>query len=144
MDIKIKKLTPTAKMPVYSTDGAAGMDLFVDSVEGIQHGIANHTKIKFGIALEIPEGFCALVLPRSSIHKSGMILSNSVGLIDSDYRGEISAVFYDFCSEVYGPFDIGDRVAQLVIIPYPKINFVEVEELGETKRGIGGYGSTGK
>lgn len=144
MDIKIKKLTPTAKMPVYSTDGAAGMDLFVDSVEGIQHGIANHTKIKFGIALEIPEGFCALVLPRSSIHKSGMILSNSVGLIDSDYRGEISAVFYDFCSEVYGPFDIGDRVAQLVIVSYPKINFVEVEELGETKRGIGGYGSTGK
>ena len=144
MDIKIKKLTPTAKMPVYSTDGSAGMDLFVDSVEGIQHGIANHTKIKFGIALEIPEGFCALVLPRSSIHKSGMILSNSVGLIDSDYRGEISAVFYDFCSEVYGPFDIGDRVAQLVIIPYPKINFVEVEELGETQRGNGGYGSTGK
>lgn len=140
MDIKIKKLTPTAKMPVYSTDGSAGMDLFVDSIERLEGG---KIKADFGISLEIPDGFCALILPRSSIHKIGLVLSNSVGLIDSDYRGGISAIFYDvsYCD---GPFDVGDRVAQLVIIPYPKINFVEVEELGETQRGIGGYGSTGK
>ena len=140
MDIKIKKLTPTAKMPVYSTDGAAGMDLFVDSVEELENG---EVKFNFGLALEIPKGFCALILPRSSVYKLGLILSNSVGLIDSDYRGGISAIFYNI-SPSPCPIEISDRVAQLVIIPYPKINFVEVEELGETQRGIGGHGSTGK
>ena len=140
MDIKIKKLTPTAKMPIYSTDGAAGMDLFVDSVDNLENG---EVKFNFGLALEIPKGFCALILPRSSVYKLGLILSNSVGLIDSDYRGGISAIFYNF-SLTTPPVSVGDRVAQLVIIPHPKINFMEVEELGETKRGIGGYGSTGK
>lgn len=144
MEIKIKKLTPTAKMPIYSTDGAAGMDLFVDSVNHIFDPISTRVKVTFGIALEIPEGYCGLILPRSSIYNSGMILSNSVGLIDSDYRGEISAIFYDFCSSSTNPFHVGSRVAQLVIIPYPKIHFVEVEELGKTQRGTGGYGSTGK
>ena len=110
-----------------------------------------------GISLEIPEGFVGLVFPRSSIRKTGLQLSNSVGVIDSGYRGELQATF----NKIFGSermydevkikeiqaneyYKVGDRIAQIMIIPYPPIEFVEVDELSNTERGEGGFGSTGK
>jgi dUTP pyrophosphatase len=110
-----------------------------------------------GIALEIPNGFVGLVFPRSSIRKTGLQLSNSVGVIDSGYRGELQATF----NKVFGGegmydemkvnqmqpndyYKIGDRVAQIMIIPFPPIEFEQVTQLSETERGEGGFGSTGK
>lgn len=151
MQVKIKKLKPNAVIPTYAKAGDAGMDLVAteiikDTPEQITYGM--------GIALEIPDGFVGLVFPRSSIRKTGLQLSNSVGLIDSGYRGEIQATFNKiFGSE--GMYDetkipttefykVGDRIAQIMIIPHPPIEFQQVEELTNTERGEGGFGSTGK
>jgi len=151
MKVKIKKLNPLAQIPSYAKVGDAGMDVVAteilkDTPEQITYGM--------GIALEIPEGFVGLVFPRSSIRKTGLQLSNSVGVIDSGYRGEIQATFNKiFGSE--GMYDetkipttefykVGDRIAQIMIIPHPTIEFNEVDELSESERGEGGFGSTGK
>ncbi len=154
MQVKIKKLKPNAVIPTYAKEGDAGMDLVAteiikDTPEQITYGI--------GIALEIPEGFVGLVFPRSSIRKTGLQLSNSVGVIDSGYRGELQATF----NKIFGGdrfydetklteitsndfYKVGDRIAQIMIIPYPPIEFVETDELSNTERGDGGFGSTGK
>ncbi len=100
-----------------------------------------------GLAIEIPEGFVGLVFPRSSIRKTDLSLSNSVGIIDSGYRGEIQATFNQkSLSSKSGSFlyGVGDRICQIMIIPHPTIEFQEVEELTNTERGEGGFGSTGK
>ena len=100
-----------------------------------------------GISLEIPEGFVGLVFPRSSIRKTNLQLSNSVGVIDSGYRGELQATFNKIQGVTEGVRErylIGDRVCQIMIIPHPPIQFEEVEELTNTERGEGGFGSTGK
>lgn len=154
MEVKIKKLNPNAVIPTYAKDGDAGMDLVAtqiikDTPEQITYGT--------GIAVEIPYGFVGLVFPRSSVRKTGLQLSNSVGVIDSGYRGEIQATFnkafggekmYDetkMTEDTSNDFyKVGDRIAQIMIIPYPPIEFVEVDELSETERGDGGFGSTGK
>jgi dUTP pyrophosphatase len=139
MFVKIKKLSEKAVIPTYAKDGDAGMDLVATSIISdtqfqITYGL--------GIAMEIPEGFVGLVFPRSSIRKTGLELSNSVGVIDSGYRGELQATF----NKNEGPinkYEIGDRIAQIIILPYPKVLFTEVEELSNTERGEGGFGSTG-
>jgi dUTP pyrophosphatase len=95
----------------------------------------------FGISVEIPKGFVGLIFPRSSIRKYDLILSNAVGVIDSGYRGELQATFKKTGLHKY---EVGDRGAQLMIIPYPEVEFVEVDELSDTERGEGGFGSTGK
>ena len=100
-------------------------------------------KYDTGIAVEIPPGYVGLVFPRSSVCKTGLSLANSVGVIDSDYRGSISLVFYKG-AELIEAYSYGDRIGQLVIVPIPEVEFVEAEELSETERGAGGYGSTGK
>ena len=144
MQVKIKKLSPEAVIPTYAKDGDAGMDLVITNIKGenkydITYG--------FGISMEIPEGFMGLVFPRSSIRKTDLVLSNSVGVIDSGYRGEIQATFNQRSlssqsgSFVYG---VGDRIMQIIIIPHPPIEFKEVDELTNTERGEGGFGSTGK
>jgi dUTP pyrophosphatase len=100
-----------------------------------------------GIALEIPEGFVGLVFPRSSIRKTKLQLSNSVGVIDSGYRGELQATFNKIITTIENQkndYKVGDRVCQLMIIPHPTIEFNEVNELSNTERGEGGFGSTGK
>jgi dUTP pyrophosphatase len=106
------------------------------------------TQITYGIglALEIPDGFVGLVFPRSSIRKTRLQLSNSVGVIDSGYRGELQATFNKINnnSQSENDYKVGDRIAQIMIIPYPKVIFREVEELSNTERGDGGFGSTGK
>jgi dUTP pyrophosphatase len=138
MKIKIKKLHQDAVIPAYAKDGDAGMDLTAVTMEYLDN---EHVKYGFGIAIEIPKGFVGLIFPRSSCFKQRQILSNAVGVIDSGYRGEISAVMIGTASGVYTE---GNRVAQILILPYPEIEFELTKELNETERGSGGYGSSGK
>ena len=138
MKVRIKKLNESAVIPSYAKSGDAGMDLVAtriinERLDSITYGT--------DIALEIPEGFVGLVFPRSSIRKTDLILSNSVGVIDSGYRGEIQATFKR--SGVYA-YAVGDRICQIMIIPHPDIEFEEADELSDTERGEGGFGSTGK
>ena len=137
MKIKIKKLSENAVIPKYAKHGDAGMDLTVTDIEIVDHF---HVKYKFGIDIEIPLGYVGLVFPRSSIYKQGQLLTNSVGVIDSGYRGEICAVMMGNNSDL--SYKVGDRAAQIMIIPYPQIEFEESNDLSETERGSGGYGST--
>jgi dUTP pyrophosphatase len=140
MKIKIKKLHENAVVPSYSKNGDAGMDLTVVSTESLND---YYNKYNFGIAIEIPFGYVGLIFPRSSSYKQGQILSNCVGVIDSGYRGEISAVFL---TDAYSKhrYNIGDRAAQMLILPYPQIEFELTDELSDSERGLGGYGSSGK
>jgi len=138
MKIKIKKLDPRSVIPTYAKNGDAGMDL--TAVNIIDQG--DTITYDFKLAIEIPEGYVGLIFPRSSIYKTKMNLSNSVGVIDSGYRGSLMAKFYkNNSSAIYAE---GERCAQIIIIPYPQIEFEAVEELSESERGVGGHGSTGK
>jgi dUTP pyrophosphatase len=141
--VKIKRLKPNAVIPTYAKEGDAGMDLVATSVIS-----ETYTQITYGlgIALEIPNGFVGLVFPRSSIRKTRLQLSNSVGVIDSGYRGELQATFNKITTTLENQkndYKVGDRVAQIMIIPHPSIDFQEVEYLSNTQRGEGGFGSTG-
>lgn len=144
MYVKLKKLSPDATIPTYAKDGDAGMDMVATKIINENLG-----SITYGtdIAIEIPKGFVGLIFPRSSIRKTNLQLSNSVGVVDSGYRGEIQATF----NKIQGidnverdTYKVGDRICQLMIIPHPPVNFIEVEELNNTERGEGGFGSTGK
>ena len=144
MKVKIKKLSSDAVVPTYAKSGDAGMDMVATKV--ISDGLDS---ITYGtdIAVEITEGFVGLVFPRSSIRKTNLQLSNSVGVIDSGYRGEIQATFKKIqgvSNQTLENYKVGDRIAQIMIIPHPIIEFEEVEELSNTERGEGGFGSTGK
>ena len=139
---KIKKLHPDAIVPSYSKDGDGCVDLHCVSFQMNEN--KNQITYKTGIAIEIPHGYVGLVFPRSSIRRTILSLSNSVGVIDSGYRGEIMATFNLTNSSDSTIYEVGERVCQLMILPYPKINFTEVEELTESSRGEGGFGSTGK
>jgi dUTP pyrophosphatase len=154
MKVKIKKLHKNAVIPKYSNVGDAGMDMTAVTAEISADGL--YVEYGTGIAVEIPERYVGLIFPRSSLSKTSLILSNHVGVVDSGYRGEIKFRFKDtrmrsrieygidqyFCSDTV--YKVGDRIGQLMIIPYPKIEFEEVEELDSTNRGEGGFGSTGK
>mgnify|MGYP000391817108 CR=1 FL=1 len=141
MKVRIKKLSENAVIPTYAKEGDAGMDLVATRI------ISNTTfDVSYGtdLAMEIPNGFVGLVFPRSSIRKYELVLSNSVGVIDSGYRGEIQATFKKENGLDSLAYKVGDRIAQIIIIPYPPIEFDEVAELSDTERGDGGFGSTGK
>lgn len=145
MKVKIKKLNPDAVIPKYAKPGDAAMDLYAveilhqfDSITGE----LTKTIIDSGLAFEIPEGFVGLVFPRSSVQSTGLRLTNSVGVIDSGYRGSVKAVF-DILDNSLMSYEKGDRFAQIMIIPHPYIDFQEVDKLSETERGEGGFGSTG-
>ena len=142
MNLKIKKLHPDAKIPEQMTAGAAGMDLTAVSVDFQAEG--NKMIIDTGIAVEIPRGHVGLLFPRSSIYKTNLSLSNSVGVIDSDYRGPIKAIFNMNDLNQFGGYKVGDRVVQLVIMQIPAVNIQVVDKLNETARGAGGFGSTNK
>ena len=148
LEVKIKKLHKDAVIPKYETFGSVGMDLTAVSKEYDKHG---NVVFGTGLAIQIPEGYYADLRPRSSISKYDLVLANSVGTIDSDYRGELILKFKP--SVYFGVnrgdddgvmYDVGNRIAQLVILPYPKVYFVEVDELSDTERGTGGFGSTNK
>ena len=141
MKVKIKKLHPNAVKPKYAKESDAGMDLVATTI------ISNTTfQITYGIglAIEIPDGMVGLIFPRSSIRNTELMLSNSVGVIDAGYRGELQATFNKLSGLDSIAYKVGDRIAQIIIVPHPIIQIVEVDELSESSRGIGGFGSTGK
>ena len=142
MEVKIKKLNPNAVIPTYAKPGDACMDivatsLHYDDVKGFVYGT--------GFAVEVPEGYEMVIRPRSSICKTDAYITNSPGTVDSGYRGEVMVVFKNNHPDNHeAPYRIGERIAQIKIQEVIPIEFVEVDELSETERGEGGYGSTGK
>ena len=148
MKVKIKKLHPNAKIPKYANSGDAGLDLVAISkdISVKYEEIRSITTYGTGLSIEIPEGYVGLIFPRSSISNSVYHLANSVGVLDSSYRGEILIKMryaWGVDDEPFTDYEIGDRIAQLIIIPYPQIELEEVDELSDTERGEGGFGSTG-
>ena len=138
--VKVKKLVPEAVIPSYSKVGDAGMDLTITrEIENTSFSVS----YGFGIAMEIPQGYVGLVFPRSSVRNQDLILSNCVGVIDSGYRGELQATFKKTNGLDSIKYKVGDRGAQIIILPYPTIYMTEVPELSNTERGSGGFGSTG-
>ena len=145
MQVKTKIINKEIETPVlkYSKQGDAGIDLTATS-----KWYDEQCNVCYGTnrAFEIPQGYVGLLFPRSSNANKDLLLSNSVGVLDSGYRGEVMFKFkYNSSLEDrMKSYQVGDRIGQLIIIPYPTIEFVESEELSETERGSGSYGSTGK
>lgn len=166
LKIKLKRLSKNSVLPKYAKPGDAGMDITATEKFYDEYGNVTY---KTGIAMEIPEGYVGLIFPRSSNSKVDLLLSNSVGVIDSGYRGEImfkfkpSVIYRNPITGYYEDgrdpvsdfghisvvdkddhenYKVGDRVGQIIIIPYPKVEFVEVDELSSSERGEGGFGST--
>ena len=141
MKVKIKKTHPNGKIPTYATDGSGAFDFYSAEDRIVFPQFPN--AIRLGVAMEIPAGHVMLLFPRSSIGKKTWLrMANSVGVIDSDYRGTIHAL-YDNIALSRQEIKQGDRIAQGMIIPISKVEFEEVEELSTTERGEGGFGSTG-
>lgn len=142
--LNIKKLFENATVPTYGSDFAAGADLYACEDEEITLAPGETRLIHTGIAMEIPEGLVGLVYARSGLAaKRGLAPANKVGVIDSDYRGEVMVALHNHgnAPQVIAP---KERIAQIVFAPYYTAEFAEVEELSDTVRGIGGFGSTGK
>lgn len=158
MKVKIKKIHPNAVVPFYAKQGDAGMDL-----TAVTKSYDNQGNVVYGtgLAFQIPSGYVGLLFPRSSNANKSLILSNSVGVLDSGYRGEVSFKFkriknksstenkynehtYEYQSDLEEEYNVGDRIGQIVIVKIPQISIEVVDELSETERGTGGYGSTGK
>ena len=145
MTLKIKKLRPKAKIPSCATSGSAGMDLHACIDEPVKIAPGDLKIIPTGLAIELPDNKCAAFLyARSGLGvKHGICLSNGVGVIDSDYRGEVCVGLCNVSAEEY-TIEPGERVAQMVIAPVLVPETEEVSQLGETGRGEGGFGSTGR
>ena len=144
MKINVKKLREAAKLPFRATDGSAGADLYACLEAPVTVEPDQRETIPVGVAVEIPAGYGGFVFPRSSVAcKFGVSLPNCVGVIDSDYRGELCVPVINHSSE---PFIInsGDRIAQLVILPVENAVYEYTDELSDTERGEGGFGSTGR
>lgn len=171
LEVKFKKLVDGAKEPSYAHNTDAGMDLYATSRKVDEYG---NTVYGTGIAVEIPKGYAAFIFPRSSNSKKALLLANSVGIIDSGYTGEIVLKYRSttcgirLCKLIdrirfflFGTFDsdrllvsyfhdinreykIGDRIGQMVIMPYPRVMLIQVPELGNSERGSNGFGSTGE
>ncbi len=141
--LKIKKLLPQAKLPTYGSESAAGADLYSLSEHAVRIAPHDTAIIHTGLAAEIPQGYVGLIYARSGLAtKKGLAPANKVGVIDSDYRGEIRVALHNHSryEQSIEPFE---RVAQLVIMPYVYAQFEETDELSDTVRGEGGFGSTG-
>lgn len=166
MKVKIKKLAENAVIPTYAKEGDAGLDLVATSKTTDKFGNIIYGT---GLSVEIPKGYVGLLFPRSSNAKTNLFLTNSVGVIDSGYRGEIMMKYRCSCNSfpyikywwqrkvlkrevvdvndvclTQNAYNVGDRIGQLIIIKHPTIEFVESDSLSETDRGNGGFGSTGK
>lgn len=141
MQVRVKKLHPDATIPAYSKQGDAGLDLTAISATKDNYG---NVVYGTGLAIEIPQGYVGLIYPRSSNSKTDLYLTNHVGVIDSGYRGEIMFKYRSINGLLNAKvYQLGDRVGQLIITPYPQIELVEVDELSDSERGEGGFGSTG-
>lgn len=144
MTDKILKIKTSEQTPAYATEHAAGIDLYCKTDKDIIIRPKETVKIHTGLFVEIPEGYFGAVYPRSSTGvKKNLMLANTVGIIDSDYRGELMIFFYNY-GEKDQTIENGDRLAQLVIQPYLRCEIKKVDELTDSKRGDGGFGSTGK
>lgn len=143
IEVKIKKLSANAITPKKAHPTDAGYDLYVSSKIDDQYGNVSYGT---GVAMEIPDGYVGLVFPRSSNCKTDLLLTNAVGLIDSNYRGEIMAKFANYRQHngLDSDYKVGERCAQIVIMPYPEVELVVVDELSESDRGANGYGSSGR
>lgn len=160
MLVNIKKLLPEAVIPTYAKPGDAGMDLIATSINNDND---DYIEYGTGLAIEIPDGYVGLIFPRSSNSKKDLLLCNSVGVIDSGYRGEIKLRYKRIINpsleklniekSIFTPpslyltidhYEVGDKVGQIMILPIPFVEFVEANELSKTERGDGGFGSTGK
>lgn len=142
--VKVKKLHPNAKLPTYGSPEAAGADLYACLEEAVTIEPGQVFWVPTGIALEVPKGCAGLVYARSSMGaKRGLAPANKVGVIDSDYRGEIRVVLLNHSMQPQ-TVEPGERVAQFVITPVLQPLYEEAEELTDTRRGAGGFGSTGK
>ena len=144
MKIKVKKLNENAVLPTYGSDFAAGADLYACIAESVEIAPGETKMIGTGLAMEIPEGYMGLIFARSGIaSKRGLAPANKVGVVDSDYRGEFMVALHNHS---YQPasVDVGERIAQLVITPYMTACFEVADELSETVRNTGGFGSTDK
>lgn len=159
LNVKIKKLVPEAVIPTYAHVGDAGMDVTAVSV----NKTADYIEYDTGLAFEVPEGYVMLIFPRSSNSKKDLVLANAVGVLDSTYRGPLKLRFkrqyraedwltYQTVDNTNGQryelvaerlYSVGDKVGQIMILPYPTVQFEEVDELEDTLRGDGGFGSTG-
>ena len=143
MKINIKKLNEKAIIPAYGSAYAAGADLYACIESDITVNPHETVLIPTGIALELPVGYAGLIYARSGLAtKKGLAPANKVGVVDCDYRGEVKVSLHNH-SEIAQTVAVGERVAQLVITPYITAEFVTVDELSETVRGAGGFGSTG-
>lgn len=145
--VRVKRLDLNAVIPKYAKPGDAGLDLTATGI-AFEHDKQGNTLLVYGtgLAFEIPDGHVGLLFPRSSISNTSLTLTNSVGVIDSKYRGEVKFKFSirDTSDPSKAIYKIGDRIGQLIIIPYPAVELIEAEELSSTERGTGAYGSSGK
>lgn len=142
MKVKVKKLSKEATIPTYAKYGDAGLDLTAVSRRITDKFIEYDT----GLAFEIPNGFVGLLFPRSSVTNKTLMVKNSVGVVDSCFRGSVRVRFETTEKDQYMAdiYEVGDRVGQIIIMPYPKIELIESDQLSETERGDNGYGSTGR
>lgn len=146
LKVKIKKVNEHAVIPTYAKKGDMCMDI---TAIGYEFDCKRECHVyKTGLAFEIPEGYGMLLFPRSSNRDTDCYMTNSVGIIDSGYRGEVLVCYKDRDREKINvstpPYEIGERIAQMCIIPYPQIEFEETDVLSNSERGKGGHGSTGK
>ena len=143
INLKIKKISKLAQLPTYATEGAAGMDLYAANEEPITLAPLERKLVPLGFTMELPAGYEAQIRPRSGMAiKRGITLSNCVGTVDEDYRGEVCVGLVNLSREDY-TIQAGDRIAQMVVAPVTKAVIIEADELAETVRGEGGFGSTG-
>ena len=143
MKIRIKKLNENAILPTYGTEFSAGADLYNLPDNELTVPAHSTVMIHTGLSVEIPEGYCGLIFARSGLaSKRGLAPANKVGVVDSDYRGEWMVAIHNH-SDSDAKIEGGERVAQMVIVPYLKAEFELADELSDTARGAGGFGSTG-
>ena len=144
LEVKVKRLSDKAVLPEYQSSGAAGMDLVATKVTFFPGKNGPYDEIETDLAFEIPKGHVGLIFPRSSITtKTTRSLGNGVGVIDSDYRGPIKFQFRHVNQFVNSTYKPGDRIGQIIILPIPSVQLVEVDKLSDTDRSDGGFGSTG-
>lgn len=141
MKVKFKKLNPAAQVPAYKTVGAAGCDVY--SVSDVTIAAMGIAFVPLGFSVEVPEGYECQVRPRSGLASKGITVFNSPGTVDSDFRGEMKVLLFN-CIPQPVTLYTGERIAQLVFAPVEQAEFEIVQELSETERGAGGWGSTGE
>lgn len=144
ININVQKLNENAVIPQQGSEHAAGFDLTATDYEVVNvDGFPSYINYKTGIAVEIPVGYVGLIYPRSSISNKGLSIANSVGVVDADYRGEITIRMYENNVGKESAYKAGDRIAQMIIMSLLNVKFSETNSLSSTKRGEGAYGSTG-